>query len=112
AEINVPFSPETSASGIGNTEFYLAVWYRRQFKAPELRPGQRVILHFEAVDYDTVVWINGIPAGHHEGGYTRFSFDITDHLQQSDMQTLEVRVLDDPHDLAKPRGKQDWQLEP
>ena len=61
ARIRVPFSPETSASGIGNTGFFRACWYRRQFDAPELRPGERLILHFCAVDYSATVWVNGAP---------------------------------------------------
>ncbi|HET7092948.1 MAG TPA: glycoside hydrolase family 2 TIM barrel-domain containing protein, partial [Thermomicrobiales bacterium] len=48
----------------------------------------------------------------HEGGYTPFGFDITDHLRTDGEQTVVVRAIDDPHDLAKPRGKQDWRLHP
>ena len=47
----------------------------------------------------------------HEGGYTPFSVDITGRCGDG-AQTIVVRADDDPHDLAKPRGKQDWQLEP
>jgi hypothetical protein len=48
--IQVPFAPETPASGIGNTGFYAACWYRRTFQAPPLRPGEHLLLHFGAVD--------------------------------------------------------------
>ena len=48
----------------------------------------------------------------HEGGYTPFSADITDLLDADGPQTIVVRAYDDPADLAKPRGKQDWQLKP
>jgi beta-galactosidase/beta-glucuronidase len=50
-------------------------------------------------------------AGEHEGGYTPFHVDITRHLERGP-QAVVVRAEDDPFDLAKPRGKQDWQLEP
>jgi beta-galactosidase/beta-glucuronidase len=112
ATITVPFSPETSASGVGDTSFYNACWYRRTFDAPELKPGERLMLHFGAVDYAATVWVNGQLAARHEGGFTPFKADITDLLVPEGPQTVVVRAEDDPHDLAKPRGKQDWLLEP
>ncbi len=110
--ILVPFSPETEASGIDDTGFYSAVWYRRNFDKPELPPGHRLLLHFEAVDYRATIWVNGIRERTHEGGYTRFGVDITDALVGEGAQEIVVRAEDDPADLAKPRGKQDWKLDP
>jgi beta-galactosidase/beta-glucuronidase len=110
--IEVPFSPETPRSGIGFTGFFQACWYRRQFEAPPLPCGKRLLLHFGAVDYHATVWLNGIRIGDHEGGYTPFHFDVTDCLADGTPQVLVVRAEDDPSDLEKPRGKQDWQLEP
>jgi len=110
--IAVPFSPETTASGVGDTSFYRACWYRRTVVFPELRENERVLIHFGAVDYAAVVWVNGHPAGRHEGGYTPFTVDATLFARAGERATLVVRAQDDPQDLAKPRGKQDWQLEP
>jgi beta-galactosidase/beta-glucuronidase len=110
--IVVPFSPETEASGIGDTGFYQACWYRRHFQAPALVHGDRLLLHFGAVDYAAVVWVDGARAGHHEGGYTPFTIDVTDYLHGDGSHEIVVRAEDDPADLAKPRGKQDWLLEP
>ncbi len=110
--IRVPFAPETPASGIGDTSFYRACWYRRRFEAPPLTEGERLMLHFGAVDYGATVWVNGVVAAQHEGGYTPFAADVTDLLVANGPQTIVVRAEDDPHDLAKPRGKQDWQLHP
>jgi beta-galactosidase/beta-glucuronidase len=107
-KIVVPYAPETPASGVEDTGFYHACWYRRGFDAPDLEAGQRLLLHFGAVDWEAWVWVNGKLAVHHEGGYTPFHADITDLLVASDQQTIVVRAHDDPHDLAKPRGKQDW----
>ena len=88
--IEVPFSPETSASGVENTGFYRACWYRRRVETPVLRPGQRLVLHFGAVDYLAKVWVNGTALGEHIGGYTPFSFDITQ--QALDAGECEVIV--------------------
>jgi len=108
--IRVPFPPESVASGLADTAFHPACWYERDF---ELLPdGQRVILHFGAVDYVAKVWVNGHYITSHEGGHTPFRADITAALNATGRQTVTVLAEDDPHDLAKPRGKQDWQLEP
>ena len=108
--ITVPYPPESEASGIGDRSFHTVCWYEREF---EVRAeGRRVILHFGAVDYAARVWVNGRLAAEHEGGHTPFSADVTALLQAGARQVVTVRVEDDPHDLAKPRGKQDWQAEP
>ena len=110
--IVVPFSPETPASGVGDTGHYRAAWYRRTFEAPPLANGERLLLHFGAVDYEAVVWVNGVEVARHEGGYSPFHADVTDLLRAEGPQEVIVHVMDDPLDLAKPRGKQDWLLEP
>jgi beta-galactosidase/beta-glucuronidase len=109
--IEVPFAPETAASGVGEAGFFQACWYRRLFPEPQLAPGQRLLLHFGAVDYAARVWVNGREAATHQGGYTPFFADITTLLRKGE-QTVVVRAEDEPQDLAKPRGKQDWLLEP
>src|SRR5688572_5245320 len=110
--ITVPFTCETPMSGVGDTGFFHAVWYRRTFDTPRLTRDQRLILHFGAVDYRAQVWVNGQLCTTHEGGYTPFSADVTDLLQTRGPQTIVVRAEDDPQDLSKPRGKQDWKLDP
>jgi hypothetical protein len=105
--IVVPFAPETRASGVGVEGFFTTCWYRRTLPPPPLGPDQRLLVHFGAVDYRAQVWWNGIPVAFHEGGYTPFTADVTDALRDGD-QVLVVRAEDDPLDLAKPRGKQDW----
>ena len=110
--IRVPFSPETPLSGVGDTGLYETVWYRRTFIPPRLGSGQRLLLHFGAVDYQATVWVNGKLAACHEGGYTPFCADITELLGSDGEQTVIVRADDDPADLSKPRGKQDWKSEP
>jgi beta-galactosidase/beta-glucuronidase len=109
--ILVPFAPEADKSGIGRTDFFLAAWYRVACTLPPIERGERWLLHFGAVDCNATVWVNERYAGCHEGGYTPFSFDLTDFTRDGTC-VITVRAEDDPHDLAKPRGKQDWQLEP
>jgi beta-galactosidase/beta-glucuronidase len=110
ASISVPFAPETPASGIGNRGFYRACWYRRRFEARNVLPGRRLLLHFGAVDHSASVWVNDVLAATHQGGYTPFTADITKLLSADGNQSVVVQAYDDPADLSKPRGKQDWQL--
>lgn len=112
--IVVPFAPETPASGIHDQGYYLAVWYRRQVKVQKLGECERVILHFGAVDTSATVWVNGQRVVEHEGGYTPFWADVTQQVGGGEADTMEivVRAYDDPHDLGKPRGKQDWMPRP
>ena len=110
AEIEVPFAPESAASGIGDCGFHRACWYQRTIEVAA--QAKRVLLHFGAVDYMARVWVNGEFLVEHEGGHTPFHADITHALRPEGHQTVTVYVEDDPWDLAKPRGKQDWQLEP
>ncbi len=112
SSIEVPFSPETPRSGIEDTSLYQACWYRREITAPTLDPDEQLLLHFGAVDYECAVWADGRLAGGHEGGYTPFTLDLTPLVRPEGKHELIVRAEDDPHDLAKPRGKQDWQLHP
>src|SRR5437588_522090 len=53
----------------------------------------------------------GPPVAPHEGAHTPFTADLT-HVPAGGGLEVAVRAEDDPHDLAKPRGKQDWQLQP
>ena len=108
--IQVPFAPEAPASGVGRRDFFHVCWYRRTCDLPPSTEGDRWLLHFGAVDHSAIVWINGIRACRHEGGYTPFTCDLTGLA--TDRCEIVVRIEDDPADLAKPRGKQDWQLEP
>ena len=68
-KINVPFAPECKLSGVGYTDFMNAVWYRRAIEIPADWAGKRVILHIDACDHTTTVFVNGKRIGKHKGGY-------------------------------------------
>ena len=113
ATIVVPFSPETPASGVGDTGLFRACWYRRTAAIPPpVDVDSRVLLRFGAVDYHATVWVNGSIVASHQGGYTPFVCDITTAVETADSCEIVVRAEDDPIDLEKPRGKQDWMPEP
>lgn len=93
--ILVPFPVESALSGVGRDAD--RIFYRRTFELPEgwaIGDGERLLLHFEAVDYETTVSVNGTEVGSHTGGYDHFSFDITDALTDARRQELVVSVVD------------------
>ena len=104
-KILVPFCPESRLSGIGHTDFINCVWYKRSFRLPAEAEGMRVILHVGAADYLSKVWVNERFIGQHEGGYTPFSFDITDALGGGD-NLLTISCEDHVRDDMQPNGKQ------
>jgi beta-galactosidase/beta-glucuronidase len=105
ARITVPFCPESALSGIHNTDFLNAVWYRRQVTIPAAWAGRRVLLHFQAVDYDATVWVNGREVGRHRGGFTPFTCDLHGVAAAGETITLVLRARDF-HLMPKPSGKQ------
>lgn len=91
-------------------------WYRRRFDFAGDLNGKAAILHFGAVDYHAIVWLNGRRVGEHEGGYLPFDFDVTALLQPGE-NVLVVRVTDPNDDRRRfpdapfsevPHGKQSW----
>lgn len=104
-EIVVPFCPESILSGIGYTDIIPAVWYHKTFDITREAMSGRVLLHFEAVDYVCHVWINGQFAGRHEGGFTPFTFDITELVKEGE-NSVNVYAEDDIRNPLQPRGKQ------
>jgi beta-galactosidase/beta-glucuronidase len=111
--IEVPYPPESKLSGIGDTSPRAVVWYRRTFRTSDVEMGDKLLLHFGAVDYEARVWLNGKLVAVHQGGHTPFTADLTAALGPADTeQVIVVRAQDSPTDLAQPRGKQFWEEHP
>jgi beta-galactosidase/beta-glucuronidase len=106
--IQVPFCPESELSGIGHVDFMNAVWYRREVAIPKEWAGRKVLLHFQAVDYDTTVWVNGVEVARHRGGFAPFTCDLGGVVSAGETATIVVRARDDarkdiPHGKQSPR---------
>ncbi len=101
--IMVPFCIESKASGIGFKDPPPVSWYAKNFRRRDLPRGKRFFLNFGAVDYEATVWLNGALLGIHSGGYTPFTFEITERL--ADNNRLVVKVSD-PRSRGTLRGKQ------
>jgi beta-galactosidase len=66
--------------------------YRRRFRYPAAAKGKRVFVDFEGAMTASTVWINGVPLGEYKGGFTPFSFDLTDHLHHDAENVLVVQL--------------------
>jgi hypothetical protein len=103
-EILVPYPMESALSGVMN--HYDRAFYRKTFTVPENWNGQKIILNFGAVDWESEVFVNGKSVGIHQGGYDPFSYDVTSYLTGTGPQELIVRVYDPTDAKGYPRGKQ------
>jgi len=105
--ILVPFCVESALSGVqkevGQDN---RLWYRRSFDVAKKWSNKRILLHFEAVDWETTVWVNNKQVGTHRGGYDPFTFDITDALKDTGSQEIVLSVWDPTNAGTQPRGKQ------
>ena len=104
-KITVPFCPESRLSGVAHTDFMNAVWYRRDLPIPAEWAGKNVILHIDASDYATTVYVNGKTVGTHRGGYTSFQFDITKYLA-AEGNYVTICAKDDIRSEKQVAGKQ------
>ncbi|MBQ2187513.1 MAG: beta-galactosidase [Bacteroidales bacterium] len=104
-KILVPFCVESSLSGV---QKYVGkdkeLWYQREFDYT-LYGKEHLLLHFGAVDWECDVWVNDIKVGSHTGGYTPFTFDITQAVKKKG-NVLKVRVWDPTDQGEQPCGKQ------
>ena len=82
------------------------IWLKRSFEFhPEA--GRRTLLYFGAVNYDAHVYVNGQKAGHHQGGFTPFNYDVTDFLKDGENQVI-VKVDNKRHPEDVPTQIFDW----
>ena len=108
-KILVPFALESKLSGVGKLlEPDQFLWYTRTIDCAK-RPGERILLHFGAVDFRTMVFIGhdevtGVP---HEGGQNPFTLDITDFVKDG-ANELTLCVWDPTEDFVNSRGKQSF----
>jgi hypothetical protein len=105
--ILVPYPVESAISGVKKRVSEKEnLWYKRSFKIPASWGKKRILLNFEASDWETIVWVDGKEVGKHRGGYDPFTFDITESLSKHKIHELMVSVWDPTNKGTQPRGKQ------
>ncbi len=111
-EYNFDEGKELQVPGDWNTQseklYYYegTLWYKRSFDYP-VNPGSRVFVHFGAVNYEAVVYLNGVKLGTHTGGYTPFQFEVTGTVREKD-NFLVVKVNNTRRREGVPTLNMDW----
>lgn len=106
-DILVPFSPECSLSGVNRKVLPTDVlWYKRELPEISIGDGEKLLLHFGAVDQHAWVYIDGELIGEHHGGYLPFTCDITKSMCSREKHELLVKVVDKTDTSYHARGKQ------
>jgi len=106
-KILVPFAVESALSGVGKqVGDQNKLWYRRTFEVPKNWNAERIILRFDAVDWELKVWVNGKYVDSHTGGYDNSAYNITPYLNKEGLQEIVVSVYDPVDSGTQPRGKQ------
>jgi beta-galactosidase/beta-glucuronidase len=103
SQILVPYPMESALSGV--QQYSAWSWYRRTFTVPPAWSGQHILLHLDAVNWQSQLFINGQRVGIHKGGYDPFTYDITPYLIGS-AQELILQVYSPVDNGSQPRGKQ------
>ena len=103
--INVPFCPESKLSGIEYKDYIPSCWYMKKIRYDEYKSG-RLLINFEASYHKTEIYVNGVFVDKHVGGYTAFTFDITDYFKKGEENIICVHTTGDPRDPTQPCGKQ------
>lgn len=106
-QILVPFPVESALSSVkrkvSDTE---SIWYKTTFTIPNSWKKEKLLLNFEASDWETKIWVDGKVAGTHKGGYDPFSFEISGFLSQRSVHEILACVWDPTDKGPQPRGKQ------
>jgi len=91
--VNIPHTNKMlPASGFDEKEYTFVSAYRKRFKMPKELKGQRIFVDFAGVMTAARVFINGKDLGEYKGGYTSFSFELTDNINWSGDNVLAVEV--------------------
>lgn len=107
SKIRVPFSPETMLSGVEHVlQPNELLWYRRAIELPKSRDDERILLHFEAIDWACALFINKTFVATHIGGYLPFDIDITGCAASAETIEVALCVFDPTNEGVQPRGKQ------
>ncbi|WP_304232362.1 glycoside hydrolase family 2 protein [Jiulongibacter sediminis] len=104
-QINVPFPWGSKLSGV--EDLADIAWYKKEINVPNDWQDQRTFITIGASDWETSVWLNGHFLGKHQGGYTPFSFELTEYLRYGQPQNLVIKV-DDARRLFTLYGKQGY----
>jgi beta-glucuronidase len=91
-EMAVPASFNDIAADAAVRDYFGDVWYQRTVRVPRGWEGQRIVLHFESATHRATAWVNDAEVVSHEGGYTPFEAEVTEHVQAGEEARVTVVV--------------------
>src|SRR5918912_443871 len=91
-EMAVPASFNDISADPGVRDYFGDFWYQTSVWVPRGWDGRRIVLHFESATHRATVWVDDIEVVSHEGGYTPFEADITEHVRAGDQVRITVVV--------------------
>jgi len=102
-KINIPHTWNVSDAMDEETGYYRGIsWYRKNLTLPLEYSGKQITIYFEGANQTAEIFVNGVSAGFHIGGYTRFSFNITPFLKFGEKNVLAVKVDNSYQKLIPP----------
>lgn len=107
--IQVPYCYQSKASGIHDKRKHFQMWYERRVAITDAMKGNKIWLHFGAVDYESIIYINKKYGGSHKGGFSSHSYDITELVDDTAPEFIVTVFCRDDDSIRKPRGKQHWE---
>ena len=84
----VPASFNDIAADAAVRDYVGDVWYQTRSGCRAAGPGSAIVLHFESATHRATVWVDDTEVVSHEGGYTPFEADVTEHVRAGE----EVRI--------------------
>ena len=84
------------AGRTGGLPFVGVGWYRLNFEAPAFAKGKKATLVFDGAMSHAHVYVNGQKAGYWPYGYNSFFMDVTPYLKENEVNTLAVRLENEP----------------
>jgi beta-glucuronidase len=91
-EMAVPASFNDIAADAAVRNYFGDVWYQTTVRVPRGWDSQRIVLHFESATHRATVWVNDAEVVSHEGGYTPFGAEVTEHVRAGDEARITVVV--------------------
>jgi beta-glucuronidase len=92
SEMAVPASFNDIVADAAVRDYFGDIWYQTTVRVPRGWDGQRIVLCFESATHRATVWVNDVEVVSHEGGYTPFEAEVTEHVQAGDEARITVVV--------------------
>lgn len=106
--VNIPHTWNAQDVDDGRRGYYMGVgWYSKVFTIPETLKGKQLFIHFGGANQVAEVYLNGVFLGKHQGGYTAFTFDVTEHVRSTGDNELAVKVDNSVNPMIPPLSG-DW----